>query len=370
MIKIQLFERTIVVLKKSKTSLTTSKAKSFNLRTLLLPFSWIYGSITALRNLLFDTEIFKVYKIPVKSICVGNLAVGGTGKTPHVDLIAKHFINQGKKVVILSRGYGRGTKGLLEVQTTSNASEVGDEPLFYKLKYKEEVKVVVAEKRKIGVKYIMSNFPETDLILLDDAFQHRAVKAGLNIIITDYSNLYSNDFVLPAGNLREFSVGKKRADIVIVSKCPNELNDENKAGIIKQLKFKNDAVFFSKIEYDELITFTETKEISAKRAVLVTGIANPIPLLNRLKETFQIEHVKFSDHHVFKASEIEIIQQKIDIFAPEDGIVITTEKDFMRLKDFDQISNSKNNWYYQSISTKIDELEKFNLLIENYVNEI
>jgi len=369
LIKIQLFERTIVVLKKSKTSLTKTKS-SFNLRMLLLPLSWIYGTIMFFRNLFFDLGIFKVYTIPVKSICVGNLAVGGTGKTPHVDLIAKTFIAQSKKVVILSRGYGRTTKGVLEVQVASKANEVGDEPLFYKLKYKEKIKVVVAEKRKLGVEFILSNYPDTDLILLDDAFQHRAVKAGLNIIITDYSQLYSNDFVLPAGNLREFRIGRKRADLVIVSKCPTDLSKERKKEISAKLKFNNEAVFFSCIQYDELVGFTENQEITTKKAILVTGIGNPTPLLNRLKETFQIEHIKFGDHHTFTTIEIGQIQQKIDTFAPADGIVITTEKDFMRLKDFNQVLNSKNKWFYQPISTKIDEQEKFNLLIEKYVNEI
>lgn len=351
--------------------MTASKTKSsFSFRILLLPFSWIYGTITALRNLFFDLGVFKVYTIPVKSICVGNLAVGGTGKTPHVDLIAKTFVSQGKKVAILSRGYGRSTKGVLEVQTFSKANEVGDEPLFYKLKHKEKIKVVVAEKRKLGVEFILANYPDTDLILLDDAFQHRAVKAGLNIIITDYSQLYSNDFVLPAGNLREFRIGRKRADAVIVSKCPENLSSKEKTQISEQLKFNNEAVFFSNIQYDELIGFAENQEITTKKALVVTGIGNPTPLLNRLKERFEIEHLKFGDHHKFTTSEIEQIQQKIDTFASVDGIVITTEKDFMRLKDFDQLSNSKNKWYYQSISTKIDELEKFNLLIEKYVNEI
>lgn len=349
---------------------TPRKKSSFSLRILLLPFSWIYGVVTAIRNLFFDIGIFKVYPIPVKSICVGNLAVGGTGKTPHIDLLSNLFLQQDKKIAILSRGYGRRTKGVLEVTTDSNADEVGDEPLLYKLKYKEKIKVVVAEKRKLGVEFILSNFPETDLILLDDAFQHRAIKAGLNIILTDYSRLYSDDFVMPAGNLREFRSGRKRADIVIVSKCPTDLSKEEKDQIKQDLKFNQSAIFFSNIQYDELVSFTETKEIKNKKALLVTGIANPTPLLNRLKKDFQIEHLKFGDHHAFTIAEIEQIQQKIDTFAPADGIVITTEKDFMRLKDFNQISESKINWYYQSISTNIDELEKFKLLIEKYVDEI
>ena len=186
-------------------------SKGVNLRLLLLPFSWIYGSIVSLRNLLFDLNILKSYTIPKKSICVGNLSVGGTGKTPHVDLITLQLIDNQLNTSILSRGYGRNTTGLIEVNTTSKASEVGDEPLFYKTKYEDEIRVVVAEKRKLGVDYILNKYPKNDVIVLDDAFQHRAVKAGFNILITDYSHLFCDDFVLPAGNLREWKKGKKKS---------------------------------------------------------------------------------------------------------------------------------------------------------------
>jgi len=258
----------------------------------------------------------------------------------------------------------------MEVSQNSLANEVGDEPLFYKLKHGTQVNVVVAEKRKLGIKYILSKYPETEIILLDDAFQHRAVKAGLNIIITDYSHLYSNDYVLPAGNLREFRRGRKRAQMVIVSKCPSELTESKKTAISKQLKFSPGSVFFSSVSYDKLVKFAGNNENNSDKAILITGIGNPTPLLNRLKETFQIEHLNFNDHHTFTEAEIKQIQQKIDIFASENGIVITTEKDYMRLKDFERISSSKNNWYYQPISSIIDEQEKFNLFINNYANEI
>lgn len=324
----------------------------------------------AFRNLFFDLGIFSSYKIPVKSICVGNISVGGTGKTPHVDLIAHLLTEENKKIAILSRGYGRTTKGVLEVTPNSIATEVGDEPLFYKLKYEAQITVVVAEKRKLGVDFILSNYPETEIILLDDAFQHRAVKAGLNILITDYSHLYSNDYVLPAGNLREFRSGRNRADILIVSKCPTDLSHTKKEDIISVLDVNHSNVFFSSIHYNDLKKFAGSNQNDSTKAVLITGIGNPTPLLNRLKENFQIEHLKFSDHHTFTTAEIEQIQQKIDTFAQEDGIVITTEKDFMRLKDVERILTSKNNWYYQPIASKIDEQEKFNLLIKNYVNEI
>ena len=340
------------------------------LRLFLLPFSLIYGSIVAIRNFFYTKGIFATYTIPTKSICIGNLSVGGTGKTPHVDLIAQHFISKQISTAILSRGYGRKTQGVLEVNTDSTAENVGDEPLSYKLRHQDTITAVVAEKRKLGVEFILQKHPETQLIILDDAFQHRAVNAGLNILITDYSDLFCNDFVLPAGNLREFRCGKNRADYIIVSKCPADVSESEKTKIANQLKFKREKVFFSKIVYGDLIPFHNGQSALIKKVLLVTGIGNPKPLLEHLSKTYTVEHVKFSDHHHFTSADIDQIHQKFDTFAREDGIVVTTEKDFMRLKDMTEIRTENYHWYYQSITTKIDEQEKFNLLLENYVDEI
>ncbi len=340
------------------------------IRLLLLPFSLIYGSIGAVRNFFYDNGIFATYTIPTKSICVGNLSVGGTGKTPHVDLIAQHFISKQVSTAILSRGYGRKTQGVLEVNTDSTAENVGDEPLSYKLRHRDSITAVVAEKRKFGVEFILQKHPKTQLIILDDAFQHRAVKAGLNILITDYSDLFSTDFVLPAGNLREFRCGKNRADYIIVSKCPANVSESEKRKIVNQLKVRRDKVFFSKIVYGDLFPFFKGQSRAIKKVLLVTGIGNPKPLLEQLNKTYSVEHIKFSDHHHFTSADIDQIHQKFDTFAREDGIIVTTEKDFMRLKDMTEIRSEKYHWYYQSITTKIDEQEKFNLLLENYVDKI
>ncbi len=341
-----------------------------NLRLLLLPFSLIYGSVVAIRNLLFDVGIFSSYPIPAKSICIGNLSTGGTGKTPHVDYIARLFLSTGTKTAVLSRGYGRSSSGVLEVKTNSTAENVGDEPLLYKTKYQDSIVGVVAEKRKLGVEFILQQHPDTQLIVLDDAFQHRAVKAGRSVLITDYSDLYSNDFVLPAGNLREFRSGKKRADYVIVSKCPTEVAEPEKVKIAKQLKFNRDKTFFSKIVYGNIISFDGSQTRDFQKVLLVTGIGNPKPLFEHLSKKYGVEHIKFSDHHHFTPADIHQIHEKFDTFAREDGIIVTTEKDFMRLKHMTEIHTQKHNWHYQSIATKIDEQEKFNLLLENYVNEI
>ena len=339
------------------------------LRILLLPFSWIYGIVVAIRNWFFNIGFYKSLDIPGKSICVGNLSVGGTGKTPHVDLLADHFISSGIKTSTLSRGYGRSTKGLREVFETDVANAVGDEPLFYKSKYKEKIKVVVAEKRVEGVNFINQNYPTNELIILDDAFQHRAVKAGINIVITDYNNRYSKDFILPAGDLRESKIGIKRADIVIVSKSPN-LSQEQMETVKVELKFPRDKIFFSSIKYSELTPFSEEVEGVIKNILLITGIGNPTPLINHLKEKYSVTHLNFKDHHLFRSNDIKDIREKFDTFASKDKIVVTTEKDFMRLRDFEELNDNSWTWYYQPITTVINERQKFNLLIDNYVNEI
>lgn len=325
----------------------------------------------AIRNLFFDLGIFKVYSIPVKSICVGNLSMGGTGKTPHVDLITSHFISKSINTAILSRGYGRKTSGIIEVLESCTSYQVGDEPLFYKTKFKNKAQVYVAENRVLGANQILKSHPKIELIILDDAFQHRRFKSKVNILITDYSNLFSNDFVVPAGNLREFRRGKNRADIIIVSKCPDNLSMEEKTKIRKSLDFKNENVFFSQIKYNGLTPFKNNDIPNSKFALVVTGIGNPTPLISELNRYFTVKHIKYSDHHPFTSKDIREIHEKFDIFAPDDdGMIITTEKDFMRLREIKEVRESNLKWFYKSISVEIDEQEKFNLLLENYVNEI
>ncbi len=199
------------------------------LRKLLFPLSVIYGLIMRLRNLLYDVGVLKSrsYNLPV--ICVGNMNTGGTGKTPHIEYLIRSLKNH--PVAVVSRGYGRNTKGLIEVQLQSEASKVGDEPLQIKKKF-PSIRCVVCEKRSKAIEYLMSHHPEVEVILLDDAFQHRSVKAGLNILLTQYDDLYVNDLILPAGNLREPASGASRAQIIIVTKSPSTLNHTEKA-IIK-----------------------------------------------------------------------------------------------------------------------------------------
>ena len=338
-----------------------------NFRLLLLPFSLVYGLIVASRNLLFDIGFFNSYEIPKKSICVGNLSVGGTGKTPHVDLIAEYLLNNNLKTAILSRGYGRSTSGLIEVSENSNSNDVGDEPLFYKTKFKNDVVVVVAEKRKIGVDYILKQHTNNEIIILDDAFQHRAVNAGVNIVITDFSNLFYNDLMLPAGDLREWKVGIKRADVIIVSKCPSDVGEEIFNKIRSKLKFHKDKIFFSEISYGSLKPFSKEVDYKIENILLVTGIGNPTPLVQYLEKKFHVTHMKFKDHHVFTEANMMEIREKFDTFASSDKIIVTTEKDFMRLKDHSEIDSENYPWYYQPIKTNIKEQYKFNLCLDEYL---
>jgi tetraacyldisaccharide 4'-kinase len=339
------------------------------LRKLLWPFSLVYGFITLMRNKCYDWGIFKSYVIPEKSICIGNLSVGGTGKTPHVAYLAE-FLKDQFETSILSRGYGRKTKGFLLVNPNNSAEQVGDEPLFYASIFNKNVHVAVCEKRAEGVQELQQLFPSNQLIILDDAYQHRAVKAGLNILLTEFNVPFSSDLVLPAGNLREFRSGKKRAQIVIVTKCPKEIGDTDKMRLANSLKVKTETLFFSEIVYAPIKAFGQERS-SIKKVLLVTGIANPSPLFAEIAQKYDVEHVKFGDHHAFTKQDIEEIHQKFDTFACKETIILTTEKDFMRLKAVSASWKLDNYpWYYQPITVKIDNENTFKTLINQYVNTI
>jgi tetraacyldisaccharide 4'-kinase len=340
------------------------------LRRLLLPFSWLYGFILFIRNWCYNIGIFKSLTIPKKSICIGNLSVGGTGKTPHVMFLA-NLLKSDYKISILSRGYGRKTQGFQLADKNSNFNSIGDEPMTYHLRYKNEVHVSVCEKRAIGVQTIQNLFPNNQVILLDDAYQHRAVKAGRNILLTDYNQLYCDDFVLPAGNLREWSIGRNRADWLIVTKCPDKLSDSEKNTIRKKLKFPPEKLYFSSIKYGELIPFTQKKENELKHIILVTAIANPKPLVEFLQKKYALELFSFPDHYEFTTADISRIHQKFDTFVAANKAIVTTEKDFVRIAQNEKLKDIENYpWYYQEIEVEIDQKEKFNKEIIAYVNTI
>lgn len=346
-------------------------------RFLLFPFALLYACATIIRNRLYDIKFIKSYAFNIKTIVVGNLSTGGTGKTPHIEYLIRLLKND-FALATLSRGYGRNTKGFLEVEKNSIANEIGDEPLQFKKKF-EAITVAVDEKRVNGIQQLINKYEQLKVVLLDDAFQHRAVKAGLNILLTDYSKLYVNDFILPVGNLRESALGAARANIIIATKCPINLTAAEKKRIEKSLKLKtNQKLFFSFIKYGNLVSFTnnetfafETKLSSQVEVLLVTGIANPKPLKKQIeKYTSNIEHLTFADHHNFTPNDIQTIQKIFTTIATEKKIIITTEKDFVRLNipEFSAILKQLPLFY---IPIEIDFIDKqnevFNQVILNYV---
>lgn len=334
-------------------------------RLLLLPFSWLYGLVVSLRNWFYTTGIFKSQPIPGASVCIGNITVGGTGKSPLTAYIAQLF--ESENPVILSRGYGRKTQGLIIANQQSTASELGDEPMMYWTNFDQKIPVVVAEKRQIGVDWIRKNKPDS-FIILDDAYQHRAVRAGLNILLMTYDRPIFSDFVFPAGNLREPRSGMKRADLALVTKCPKELTENGKSPFRKKIPLSQDKIFFSEVVYGELKGLFGAVWEDVDQIILVTGIAQPEPLYRFLTENHRVEAIKFPDHHSFTREDIQQIQQKVATFANQRCAVVTTEKDAVRLAEWKEaILESKIPFFVQSISLKIDREEDFKDLLKNYV---
>lgn len=329
------------------------------LRKILFPFAILYGGIVSLRNYFYDKGWFesRSYDLPV--ICIGNLSTGGTGKSPMTQYLMS-FLLSDYKVATLSRGYKRKTSGYREVGIDSTAIEVGDEPLQFKKNFPKAL-VAVAESRFDGIEKLKNR---ADVILLDDAFQHRKVQPSTSLLLTPFDDLYSDDYMLPTGNLREPRSGADRANIIMVTKCP----DTVPYAMLQEVQFKlklqpGQEIFFSKIGYDEFIYgVSETLPLNYlldKNFTLVTGIANPKPLIEFLtKRHLTFEHERFADHHDFSSSEVNTLKTK--------EIILTTEKDFMRL----QPKLGKYALYYLPIKTIIlnDREDYFKKLIVELID--
>jgi tetraacyldisaccharide 4'-kinase len=310
--------------------------KSF--RVLLLPFALVYGFIIIIRNWLYDKNYLKSAQFNFPLICVGNLAVGGTGKSPMVEylvqLLKLHF-----KTATLSRGYKRKTKGYALANVNTTALEIGDEPMQFHIKF-PDVAVAVGEERIVAIPQLLHDVPDLQVIILDDAFQHREVRAGLNIILTEYSNIYTNDIFLPTGDLRDQRGSAKRADIIIVTKCPTNISQDKKYKLLRSIKPKpHQRVFFTTIDYgtpyhiynkqDEWI-LTPNDEV-----LLVCGIANPKPLKEYLLNTVHTYYQKdYSDHHIFNIDDLNEIKERFNNIRSNRKLIITTEKDAVRLMKF------------------------------------
>jgi len=304
------------------------------LRLLLFPFSLIYALIVGIRNWCYDAGVFKSYQFKLPVISVGNLEVGGAGKSPMTEYLIRLFKNQ-YKLATLSRGYGRETKGYLTATTTTTATEVGDEPAQFKHKF-PDVTVAVCERRVEGIAKLL---PEHNLIVLDDAYQHREVKPGFSILLFDYRTITKPRLLLPAGNMREPFAGRWRADVLVVSKCPETLTVDEQADLMAHLKPLNyQETFFTSIAYQPFQdmdgNLIDTTIESDTTVFLLTGIANSGPLVQHLqKSTSHIIHHNYPDHHRFTLKNIVKLADEFAASASQKKLVITTEKDAQRLHE-------------------------------------
>lgn len=310
--------------------------KSF--RYLLLPFSLLYGAIILLRNRLYDKNVFKSAAFNFPLICVGNLAVGGTGKTPMVEYLIR-LLGHDFQLATLSRGYKRKTEGFAIADANTTALEIGDEPMQFHQKF-PDLTVAVGEERLVAIPQLLHDRPATRVIILDDAFQHRAVRAGLNILLTEYRNLYTRDFMLPAGDLRDVRLSSKRADMIVVTKSPSTLSIAEKNSITEEISpLPHQQVFFSSIAYGSPyhIFTQETVVLSDSHAVLlVCGIANPRPLKEYLTaQVSTYDLLRFPDHHIFSIDDLHEIKAQFEKMKAAGKIILTTEKDAVRLQKFE-----------------------------------
>lgn len=302
-----------------------------------MPFSVIYALIIRFRNWLYDKNIIKSAEFNFPLICVGNIAVGGTGKSPMTEYLVKMLKNN-FKVATLSRGYKRKTKGFTIASENTTAIDIGDEPMQFHQKF-PDVTVAVGEERIVAIPQILHAKPETEVIILDDAFQHRQVRAGLNILLTQYNDLYVNDFILPAGDLRDVKSSAKRAQIIIVTKCPASLEHAEKEKIIQELKpLPTQQIYFTETIYSKprhLFTGIE-EDISANSVILLLcGIANPAPLKRYLGNNFHsYDMMSFPDHHIFRMDDLKDIKKQFDKINSTKKYIITTEKDGVRLEKY------------------------------------
>ena len=333
------------------------------LRKILVPFSGIYFIVTYLRNILYDFNLLKSYSFEIPILNVGNLSVGGTGKSPMIEYLIR-LLSTNYKIATLSRGYKRKSKGFILANQHTLMDDLGDEPFQFFSKFKN-IQVAVDAQRKNGIEQLLNSSNPPEVILLDDAFQHRKVKAGFTILLTTYEQLFVADYMLPTGNLREGRAGAKRANIIVVTKCPERLTKAVQEIIKLKLKVKEwQNLFFTTIAYDTFL-YTEEGKFSLESLknnpkILVAGIAKPDLFFKYLYQPNDVK-LTFADHHQFTKKDIDYIVEKA-----QNKPIITTEKDFMRLKGL----LPKHQLYYLPIETKfLNNQEHFNSIILNYVEQ-
>ena len=329
-----------------------------NLRKILFPFSIIYDLVTTIRNFFFDKGIFKskTYDLPI--LVVGNLSVGGTGKSPMVEYLIR-LLKEEYRLATLSRGYRRKSEGFVLANELSTADDLGDEPMQFHEKF-SDVSVAVDADRQNGISQLLQ-LVNPNVILLDDAFQHRKVTAGFYVLLTKYDRLYTDDLLIPGGDLRESKRGASRAQVIIVTKCPKDLTLQKQNEIIKKIApTKDQRVFFTRISYSENVYGFEEEivldSLKNKAFTLVTGIANPLPLISHLDSlNLDFEHLVYKDHHNFSKKELKQLSEK--------QFILTTEKDYMRLK-----SSLTNVFYLPIVTEFLCDSDIFNKKIKSFVS--
>jgi tetraacyldisaccharide 4'-kinase len=349
---------------------------------LLYPFSILYGIITGFRNFLYNSNILQGTVFPIPVICVGNITVGGTGKTPHteylVDLLGKHF-----KVATLSRGYKRETCDFRIASISSSVREIGDEPLQMIRKFPGTL-VTVDRNRVNGVRRILDISSETEVIILDDGFQHRSISPGCSILLSDFERPYMNDHMLPYGNLREYKSNMRRADIILITKCPKNLNPIQRRLLVKEVgKAPYQNIFFTSLSYrsplpvfgnqDTDLTHVDLAKCAGSGIALITGIANPKPLREYLQKFFtEITELTFPDHYSYKEKDIAALTAAFNDLRSSTRYIMTTEKDAVRLREFTGMEESvKSALFYVPVGIQFlnDDKVEFDNLITCYVRK-
>jgi len=348
----------------------------------LYPLSFLYGLVIEIRNFLFNAKIFKSVEFKIPVICVGNISAGGTGKTPHTEYLAE-LLREKFKVAVLSRGYKRKSSGFILADETKTVNDIGDEPWQISRKF-PDITVAVDSNRVRGVQKILELKPETGVIILDDGYQHRKLTPGFSILLTDYNRLMTKDHLLPYGNLREPVHNSHRADIIIITKSPETISPMQKRIFKKEIRkapFQN--LYFTSIKYfnpvpvfDNIanipVRYNPEKKLDCG-IVLVTGIANPYPLLDFIKAGFrETDHLQFEDHHSFTSDDIEKITGALKKLKSTSKFVFTTEKDAVRLRGFTNIAEPLRSLLYYipvGIDFPNNDKEEFNNLIINYVRK-
>ncbi len=333
------------------------------LRLLLFPFAIVFDVVTRVRNHLYNIGHKPSFRFEVPIICVGNLNVGGSGKTPMTEYLIR-LLSPTHRMATLSRGYGRRSRGFRIANAADNSTTIGDEPFQVYRKFGSKVCVAVGEDRAFAIPYILHEHEDIDVIVLDDAFQHRSVNPHFSVLLTEYNRPFTRDFVLPAGDLREARRGASRADAIVVTKCPAKASIASITTEVQRYA-PGKPVFFSRISYGTPVPFGALNQPSGK-IILVTGIANPDPLHEYLKARFEVaQHMKFADHHVFTDAEVKNMHYEAAL--NQELCLFTTEKDMVRLLQFPSIA--EHRWFYIPVEMEfVENGAEFDSLVRRQLN--